>query len=142
MARSNALLSLYIFFFISSLAVTSCTFTTTSKKNPVFIKDLSTIQTEFKQVVRCETINLNGKETKSNNKSSSVLEIRIINGDDIPANDLQIKELAKKIGSFFKGSLKDVNEYNSYRILFVTQTTGNGASKSEYIGHEFNSKDL
>ena len=77
------------------------------------------LQKELNQLVSCENINLDGKETKTNGVINSELEIDIVNGKDIPADDDQMISLGKLIASDLKRSLKDQTQYNTYKVLFV-----------------------
>jgi hypothetical protein len=94
------------------------------------------------KIVQCENIGVYGREITTNGKSSSELEISIINGKNIPADDTEMKALGKTIATDIKKSLKDQNEYNEYTVLFVTQVKDGVETKRTWRGNNFKSEEL
>lgn len=130
-----ALLSYSVFF-------VSCTTTITKVKDPAFSLEIKTIQADLKKIVTCQHINLNGKEVTSEGKTTSELEISIINGKNIPTDNTQLRTLGKTIASDIKKSLKDPNEYSKYKVLFVTVVENAGLTKKAWKSDEFASAEL
>ncbi len=120
----------------------SCTMTTTTTKSRVFRITTEQLQKDLKQLVSCEDVNLNGKEISTNGKTKSELEIDIINSRDIPVDDDQMIFLGKLIASDLKKSLKDQNQYDSYKVLFVKKQTDGGVTQRSWKGKVFNADEL
>ena len=116
--------------------------TTTKTKPPVFGIPTEQLQKDLNQLVSCEDVNLDGKEVKTNGKIDSELEIDIVNGQNIPADDDQMISLGKSIASELKKSLKDQNQYNNYKVLFVKKQTDGGVSQRSWRGKIFKSEEL
>jgi len=119
-----------------------CTSTITKRKDPVFNIEISSVQTALNKIVICENINLAGKEITTDGKVTSELEVSIVNGQSIPTDEDQMKDLGKLIAWGLKKSLKDQNEYNKYIVLFVTKVTDGGVTKRNWKGNEFKSEEL
>ena len=127
---------------LTATCIASCTMTTTTAKNPVFSVTNEQLQKELNQLVSCENINLDGKETKTNGVINSELEIDIVNGKDIPADDDQMISLGKLIASDLKRSLKDQTQYNTYKVLFVKKQTDGEMTQRSWRGKVFKSDEL
>jgi hypothetical protein len=121
--------------------VTSCSITTTKIKDPVF-NDNDKIEKELKSLVNPEHINLNGKEITTNKKTTSELEISIINGSNIPTTDEERTALEKSIAKCIKRNLKYPNEFDTYRVLFVSSVESGGVTTRTSTGDVFNSTEL
>jgi hypothetical protein len=130
---------LYLLFCVALLS--SCTFTTTKTKNPNFI-DEAKVSNELTSIIKAENINLNGKEIKINNKATSELEVSIINGINIPNTEDQRKAFGKSIGTIIKSNLKDPNEYETYKVIFVTKEETANVTKRNWVGNVFSAKEL
>jgi hypothetical protein len=128
--------------FLATILIVGCTFTTTTIKNPTFSASTDSIQADLNKLVTCENINLEGKEFTSNGKKSSELEIDITNGKDIPADENQMIELGKKIANVVKGALQDKNEFDSYKVLFVSKKESRGVTQRNWKGKSFKSQEL
>jgi len=124
-----------------SLLIAGCTFTTTKTKDPVF-NDQAKVQQELTRLVSAENINLDGKEISTNGKSESELEISITNGTDIPSGGEERKSLGKSIATTVKKNLKDVSEFNIYKVLFVTEVQTGASTKRSWVGNTFISSEL
>lgn len=122
--------------------IASCTMTTTRAKPPLFSIPTEQVQRDLNQLVSCENVNLDGMEVTTDGKTDSELEIDIINGKDIPADDDQMISLGKSIASDLKRSLKDQNQYNSYKVLFVKKQTDGGVTQRSWRGKVFNTGEL
>jgi hypothetical protein len=119
-----------------------CTFSETKSKDPVFNTDAAIMQKDLNNMVTCENINVDGKEITTNGKVNSQLEISITNGQNIPANEDQMKSLGKSIASYIKKSLKDKNEYENYTVLFVTKKTAGGVTTRNWKGDTYKTEEL
>jgi hypothetical protein len=86
--------------------------------------------------------NFNGKEVTTNKKATSELEISVTNCESVPKEDEKMVALAKIIAKEIKQSLKDSNEYDTYKVLFVTKTESGSVTKRNWVGQLFNSSEL
>ena len=129
---------------ISSLILltTSCTTTTTKTKNPSFSGTTDSLQVDLNKLVSCEHINLDGKEISSNGKTTSELEIDIINGQGIPSDENQMDDLGKQIVLVIKNALQDKNQYDTYTVLFVVRKESGGVTRRTWKGKVFKSQEL
>jgi hypothetical protein len=125
-----------------TLLFIGCTTTITKSKNPLFIPGTDSIQSQLARLVSCENINLDGKETTTNGKRNTELEVDILNGQHIPADDIQMKALGKSIAVVLKQALQDKNEYDTYKVLFVTREKSGGIIKRNWRGDVFKSEEL
>jgi hypothetical protein len=114
----------------------------TKTKDPLFSLEVKAIQDDLSKIVTCKNINLNGKEVTTEGKATTELEISIINGKNIPDDNTQLRTLGKAIASVLKKSLKDQNEYNTYKVLFVTVVENGGLTKKSWKSDEFASEEL
>jgi hypothetical protein len=125
---------------ITVLFLSGCTITT--PKQPQFIFDAGTIQTNLSTLVICEDVDVNGTQTKTNNQTSSEMEIDIINGKNIPSNEDSMAHLGKEIAAQFKLELKDSGSFNTFKVLFVTKKVDGDVTSSTYTGRVFESAEL
>jgi hypothetical protein len=130
----------YLLIFISVFIV-GCTIKTTKIKDPVF-KDMNKFQKELAGLVTAENVNFSGKETTTNKKASSSLEVSITNGQNIPISEDERRALAKSIATVIKTNLKDSTEFGTYMILFVIKVENGGVTKRNWVGNIFTSKEL
>jgi len=122
--------------------LTSCTFTTTKRKDPVFTVDLNTISDTIGKIIATQEVNLHGVETKKNGKVTTELTIRLINPLNAPATQEQQNEMGKHIARLLKQSMKDKRDYQVYTVLFVNQRTSGGVSESNYSGRTYKLEEL
>ena len=134
------LTALSVFFALS--VCSSCTTTVTKAKAPVFNTGTKVIQEDILRLTKCEHINVSGKEITTEGKSKSTVEISILNGQSLPTDNNEIKALGKSIAEEIKKSLKDPNEYEEYKVLFVTKKTDGSVTKSFSQGFDFRSQEL
>lgn len=132
----------YILFSLMLQVFISCTTTTTRTKEPVFNKSTDSIENELNALVACKGINLNGKETTDNGNVTSELEIQITNGQNIPTDDTQMIDLGKKIAIVIKKGLKNSSEFQTFRVLFITETDNSGITTKNWIGKTFKIEEL
>jgi low affinity Fe/Cu permease len=130
----------YLLIYFTAILL-SCTTTTTKIKNPEF-SDQAKVQNELSSLVKAENINLSGKEIIINKKSSSELEVSIINGQNIPSDNDKQKAFEKLIAVCIKKNLKNPNEFESYKILIVKKTENNGVKNQSWTGNTFKASDL
>ncbi|MDP4209178.1 MAG: hypothetical protein Q8928_10230 [Bacteroidota bacterium] len=108
--------------FVIFLFTVSCTTTVTSNKAPEFKVEQSSIEHNLNAIVKCQQFQIKGFEKKVNSNVFTELQITITNGTNIPAGKEAINELAKKIASQVKMSLKNQNAFNNYKVSFVEET--------------------
>jgi hypothetical protein len=130
---------LYLLLCVAVLS--SCTFTTTKTKDPIF-SDGAKVSNELTSIIKAENINLNGKEITTNNKTTSELEVSISNGINIPNTENQRNAFGKSIGTIIKSNLKDPNQYDTYKVLFVTKEETANVTKRNWVGNVFSSREL
>jgi len=121
--------------------LSSCTLTTTKTKNPGFT-DQAKVENELMSLVTSENINLNGQEITKNRKTTSELEIYITNGRNIPTNEDERRWLGKSIATCVKRNLKDANQFDTYKVLFVTRVEKGGVTKRSWAGNVFSSTEI
>src|SRR5580658_8984216 len=84
----------------------SCTMTVRKPKPPGYAIAPDSLQAQIFRIIPSETIRLEGSETISNGKSSSELEIDIINGKDVPADTIRTKAIGHAIAADVKNALQ------------------------------------
>jgi hypothetical protein len=124
------------------ILLASCTFTTARTKDAVFNGDQAKVAKDLDSIVTCEHVNLNGREITINKKADTELEISIINGQKIPADDAGMKALGKLIATAIKNDLKDPKEYNTYKVLFIRQVKDGGIVRKTWKGNVFAATEL
>lgn len=132
----------FSFVVLIALFIVSCTTTTTKTKDPIFSKSTNDLEVELKKLVSSEGINLDGKEITTNGKTSSELQIDIKNGQNIPIDKNQMNELGRQIAIVVKNALQDKNEYNTYKVLFVTIKEEGASTQKDWKGKIFESEEL
>ena len=128
---------LLLFVFISS-----CNFTTTKTRKPVFIIDTNLVGKKLDSLIACENFNINGTEIITNKKSTSEIEISTINCRDVPQNNDEMAGLAATIASEIKKHLKDSTQYDTYKVLFIIKKTDGVVTKTNSKSYVFGAKDL
>ena len=121
---------------------TSCSTTTTKTKEPIFSTSTTIVENEVTDIVSCKSINLNGKETTENGNVTSELEIHITNGQNIPSDDTQMIDLGKKIAIVIKKGLKNSSEFQTFRVLFITEIDNSGIITQTWRGKTFKIEEL
>lgn len=130
-----------LLFVCITLLLLGCTITTTKTKNPVFT-DIQRVQNELGSLVKAANINLNGKEITANNQTTTELEVAITNGANIPTGYDERRSLGKSIATSIKHNLKDPNEFDKYKVLFVTRVESGAVTKRNWVGDVFSSTEL
>ena len=128
--------------FFCTITLISCTTTITKSKSPLFGVQTDTLTVGLNKMVRCENINLDGREITTNGKAASELEVDIMNGKNIPADNDRMKALARTIAVYLKNALQDPREYDSYKVLFVTKTMTDGVTTRNWTGVAFKREEL
>jgi hypothetical protein len=93
-------------------------------------------------LVKAENVNLDGKEIITNNKTSTELDVRIINGQNLPTTSDQQKALEKSIAACIKKNLKTSNEFDSYNVMLVKKTESNGVKLEKLTSNTFKVSEL
>jgi|SRR5580658_9795510 hypothetical protein len=122
--------------------VFSCTTTIRKFKPPGYAIAPDSLQAQINRIVSCQTIHLDGAEIITNGKSSSELEIDIINGNGVPGDSSQMKTLGHAIAADVKKALQESDEYDTYRVLFVKVESVEGMVKRTWRGNTFRSSEL
>jgi hypothetical protein len=131
---------LFSFMFALTL-LTSCTTTTTKRKDPAFV-DMAKVQQQLVGLITAENINLNGKEITTNNKTTSELEVSITNAQNISTNEEERNQLGKSIATAIKSNLKNTSEFKTYKVLFITKTETGGVKKRTWVGKVYSATEL
>ena len=127
---------------ISVFMLPGCTVTTTREKKPEFKVGNDTLQHNLNTLLTFEHANVNGIEKKTNGKTETNLEIDIINGANIPSDDVQLKALGKTIALQLKQELKNPNEYGTYEVFFVIQKTDKSVTNRSYRSIKYTSEEV
>jgi hypothetical protein len=121
--------------------ITGCVFTSNSVKDPVFAIDTKILQANINSLVTSQEVNLNGVESKTGDKTSSTLVVKVINAQNVPLDD-QLKDLGKKIAIQIKQALKDPKEYDTYQVYFVAVQTNGSVTNTKSTGSSYSSNEL
>lgn len=100
------------------------------------------LQGELNSVVQFQNINISGKEITKNKKTTSEVEVAVINGVNIPTDDDQRNELAKSLAQSVKRNLKDANAFDTYQIIFVAEEKNGAVTNRKWTKMGFKSADL
>ena len=119
------------------LLFAACTTTITRTKNPEFGISLDSLGGQINGLVTSQHVNLDGKQITTNGKDSSVLEVDIINGRGIPADDSHMKTLGRSIAADVHNALKDKNQFKAFVVLFVKVDTGSAVTKKSWEGFTY-----
>jgi hypothetical protein len=124
----------------------SCTYTSTKSKATNFKIENAKVVENLKALVTFEKVNVNGTETKTKAQEkeqvSTNLEISIINGSNIPSDDVKIKSLAKSIASQFKQELSDTTDFKTFNVVFVANQSNGIVTTNNYTSFTFKSEEL
>ncbi len=82
------------------------------------------------------------KKITSNKKVNSELTVNLINPQALPNDTVERNRIGKQIFILLKQLLKNPNEFDSYKVLFVNRAIDGAVTKSNYTGKTYNSKDL
>ena len=118
--------------------------TTTRSKIPVqFQVNDETLSTEVLALVKCQNIKVSGSETKVNGKhTGSEVLIEIMNPVNLPADQTSQDDLTIKIARVLKPALKQSNLFDTFKVLFVFQSTSGGTTSTRYTGHIWKSNEI
>ena len=119
-----------------------CTTSIVKPKKIEYDSNTTIAEDSLRKLVTCENVDINGKETSRNGKVSAEVQIRIINGKNLPADEMELKGLGKAIASLFKHFITNSNEFDSYQVLFVDQKVNGGATESDYKGWSYKASEL
>jgi len=111
-------------------------------KSPSFAVSADSVQTALNKLVDCERMNVKGKEIKANGEQRTELQVDIINGKNVPADDAAKSALAKDIAMLMKHSLQDPQEYKSFKIIFMSVKEKNGVTQKSWEGKVFATEEL
>lgn len=124
------------------LLFAACTTTVTKTKNPVFSVPMASLARQLDSLVPGGHKNLIGRSITTNGKDSSILEVDIINGRNLPTADAQKKELGRSIAIGIRNELKDKNEYKAFSVVFVKVDSGTIVTKKTWNGFTYHAADL
>jgi cell division protein ZapA (FtsZ GTPase activity inhibitor) len=120
----------------------SCTYTTKKVKNPEFKIALAEVASNLKTLVSFEHVNINGTEISTNGKISSKLAVQILNGVNIPTDNVELKAFLRPIAHQFKQELKNQNDFNTFEIVFVTKSVDGAMARTDSRGAIFKAEEL
>ena len=116
--------------------------TTTKEKTPEFNVGLSSIDSSLKTLVHYQHTNISGVEKTTNNKITTEIQIKIINGINLPTEKTDLESLAKRIASQIKQEVKNQNDFKNYRVFFVEQSKGAIGAVNKWKSWVFKSEEL
>ena len=114
--------------------------TQTKHKEAVFA-DNDKFENDLGRTIKAEEININGKEIVTGEDSTSELEIKILNGQNLPVIDEEIKSLSKSLAQVAKSNLKDADQFDRYKINFVTQL-GSAVKVTKTVSYTYLANEL
>jgi len=120
---------LFLLFILLSLF--SCTLTTTKPKQPHFVSDTGAISADIGRVIVAEEIVFAGSEIKTNGHTTSELAITIVNAANLPKDQEQCRERGEQIAHLLKQALKDPDEYDAYKVIFLFERSKGVITTSE-----------
>ena len=126
-----------IFFSFILISLVACTFSSRKPKKPNFSIDSNIIKQNIQTIVKCEEIEFNGVEKNVDGQVNAELAIKIINEKDLNLDENQQGELAEQIAKSVKQSLKDVNDYDIYKVMFISKEHINN-----YLAYVYKNEDL
>jgi hypothetical protein len=130
------LLPLISLIILLSIFSPACKTTVRSKIPVELMVNDSTLSAELLALIDCEHINVSGSETKVNGKhSDSELLIEIVNPVNLPKDQTAQNDLTAKIARLFKPALKRSQLFDTFKVLFVFQSTNGGTTTTRYTGH-------
>src|SRR5690606_31612628 len=105
--------------------------TITTTREPALAVTADSLRFELSKLVICENIDLVEKEIRPEGSPSTFkLEVNVINGENLPSDKNELKELGKQVMAIVKSRLKDVEKFDTCFVLFETQS-GSGAVKTK-----------
>lgn len=119
------------------LVFAACTTTITRTKNPEFLISMDSLGGQLSELVASQHVNLDGRQITTNGKDSSVLEVDVINGRGIPADDDHMKTLGRSIAADVHSALKDKNQFKAFLVLFVKVDTSSAVTKKSWEGFSY-----
>ena len=111
-----------------------CTFTSSKTKDPSFKTDQNTIAGYLTNTIDCERIDITGTEENTNGNKISELTIKIINGVNLPSQKAELELLGKKITFKLIENLTDPDEFDTFKLFFVTQQENGALKTNQYEG--------
>jgi len=137
----NGLLS-----FLIVLLLTQCKYTTTSQKQAILNIPSDSLSYQLGRIIVCKHIDITGKDIKAGGQISTELDISMINSKDLPSDRNNQNELAKKIATIIKNALQNKNDFDSYKVFFITETKSENAmgtiTKKNYISFDFKKVEI
>lgn len=124
------------------LSLFSCTFTTIKPKEPHFIADPGSISADIGRLIAAEQVGFTGSELKTNGQATSELSVTLVNAKNPPKDQDQYGELGEQIAQLLKHSLKDPNEYDTYKVIFLIEQTKGAVTKSRSAEFSYPSAKL
>ena len=127
---------------VVSVLLCSCNFSTTSVKNPEFTLPTTTISQKIKILASYEEIYYQSEKKDVNGVKSATMIVKIINATNIPTRTDAINTVAIQIARLLKQDLKDLNEYDSYRVIFESHEQTSNGSYDFTSTHNFKKGEL
>jgi hypothetical protein len=120
-----------------------CTITTTRPIEPTF-NNINIVEKTIDSLIQCEDVVFGGNETKTNGKATTDLLVEIINPENFPEDEIQLREKGEQIAKIAKAALVGQSSFNTYTVMFrKVKNSGIGViSSSNYKGVVFKSEQL
>jgi hypothetical protein len=127
---------------VFSILLFRCTLTTTNTKAAVFRTSNDSIARDINSIILTQEVNLHGEEITTNKKVRSVLTVNLINPQALPNDTTERNKIGEHVAELLKHLLKNQNEFDSYKVLFVNRAIDGAVTKSTYTGEIYDSKSL
>jgi len=117
----------------------------TTQTHPKFVSfsaSPSEVEARILSIVKCENINVDGRETISSKDTVATVEIRIVNGQNVPTETAQLKPLAKSIALTIMNSLANSHDFQIYQVFFDKVQKSGAGTNTSYTGVTFKIEEL
>jgi len=142
MINTSTILRNCMYVFVTSILLYSCTYTSTSTNTNKVATETSALSQKIKTMVDYQDISYQTEKKNTNGVKTSAMVVNIINAKNIPETDDSLKLLGKKIATELKLAAKNSNEYNTYRVVFISKEQNGIITKTMNAGYTFKNGDL
>lgn len=131
-----------VFFASTLFLVLSCTWTAIKPNKPDFVLDMKTISASIRSLIITQEITFTGSELSTKGKNVSELELILLNAENPPEFRYQYNELGKEIARLLKQALKNPNQYDNYKIVFLFEETKGTVTRGKSADFSYKVNEL